>query len=325
MARLNIVEALNQALNQEMAIDPLLMILGEDVGREGGVFRVTDGLQKKFGVERVIDTPLAESGIVGTAIGLAISGMHPVVEIQFEGFVYPAFDQIVNHLARMRTRSRGRYSVKLVIRFPYSGGIHAPEHHSDSNEAIFVHTPGIKVVIPSSPYDAKGLLISAIRDPDPVIFMEPKRIYRAVKMEVPDEYYLVPIGKGKIVKEGKDCTVIGYGAMIKVILEAAEKLNEDGIDIEIVDLRTLSPLDKEIFISSVKKTKRCVIVHEAPRTCGIGSEISAILMEEAFLYLEAPVERVTGFDVVMPLAKGEHFYLPDTVRVVGAVKKTISF
>ena len=325
MAKLNMVEAINLALREEMERNSRVVILGEDVGKEGGVFRVTDGLQAKFGTDRVIDTPLAEAGIVGVALGMAVNGLIPIAEIQFEGFLYPCLDQINNHIARIRNRSRGRFACPLVIRTPYGGGIHAPEHHSDSPEAILAHMPGIKVVIPSTPYEAKGLLLSCIRDPDPVIFMEPKRIYRAIREEVPEGDYTLPLGKARMVQEGKDVTVIAWGAMVREVLSAGEQLKADKIDMEIIDLRTISPMDVEAIVSSVRKTGRCVIVHEAPKTCGVGAEIIALINEKAFLSLQAPVERVTGFDIPVPLPKSEHYYLINPKRIAMAVKKVINF
>ena len=325
MPKLNMVEALNLALREELERDGRVIIFGEDVGKEGGVFRVTDGLQKQFGAERVIDTPLAELAISATAVGMAVYGLRPVGEIQFEGFLYPCLDQINNHIGRMRTRSRGRFTCPLVIRTPYGGGIHAPEHHSDSPEAILAHIPGIKVVIPSTPYEAKGLLLSSIRDPDPVIFMEPKRIYRAIREEVPEGDYTIPLGKARLVQEGKDVTVIAYGAMLREALNAAEQLKGDKIDPEIIDLRTISPMDIETIIASIKKTGRGVVVHEAPKTCGLAAEIIALINEKAFLSLQAPIERVTGFDIPVPLMKTEHYNLPNPKRIVMAVKKVMSF
>ena len=318
------VQAINQALMQEMEKDKSVVILGEDVGKDGGVFRVTEGLWKKFGDDRVIDTPLAESAIVGASIGLALSGMKPVAEIQFDGFSYPAFDQLISHAGRIRTRSRGRFSCHIVLRFPYGGGVRALEHHSDSPESYFVHMPGIKVVIPSNPYDAKGLLISSIRDPDPVIFMEGKRIYRAIKQEVPEQSYTVPIGKANVVRQGKDLTIFSYGSMLHVALEAAEKAS-DKYSCEVVDLRTLSPLDIDAIVSSVRKTGRVVIVHEAPKTLGVAAEITALINDRELLYLEAPVQRVTGFDTVFPLPKLENHYLPDPNRVMKAIEKVMTF
>lgn len=325
MPKLNMVEAINLALREEMEKDSRIIVLGEDVGKEGGVFRVTDGLQERFGPDRVVDTPLAESGIVGTAFGLAVYGLLPIAEIQFEGFLYPCLDQINNHISRIRNRSRGRFTCPLVIRTPYGGGIHAPEHHSDSPEAILAHIPGIKVVIPSTPYEAKGLLLSAIRDPDPVIFMEPKRIYRAIREEVPEGDYTIPLGKARLVQEGKDVTVVAWGAMVREVLNAAEQLKGDKIEGEIIDLRTISPIDIDTIVTSIRKTGRGVIVHEAPKTCGLGAEIIALINEKALLSLQAPIERVTGFDIPVPLLKTEHYYLPNPKRIVMAVKKVINF
>jgi len=308
-----------------MERDNRVIIFGEDVGKEGGVFRVTDGLQQKFGIDRVIDTPLAELGIVGAAFGMALYGLRPIPEIQFEGFLYPCLDQINNHLGRIRNRSRGRFTCPLVIRVPYGGGIHAPEHHSDSPEAILAHIPGIKVVIPSTPYEAKGLLISSIRDPDPVVFMEPKRIYRAIREDVPEGDYTIPLGKARLVQEGTDVTLVAWGAMVREGLSAAEKLKADKISLEVIDLRTISPMDGDAIVTSIRKTGRGVIVHEAPKTCGLGAEIIALINEKALLSLQAPIERVTGFDVPVPLMKSEHYYLPNPERIVLAVKKVMNF
>jgi pyruvate/2-oxoglutarate/acetoin dehydrogenase E1 component len=326
MARLNMVEAIDQALSQELELDPTVVVLGEDVGRDGGVFRVTDGLVERFGEKRVIDTPLAESGIVGMAIGMAIAGYRPVAEIQFSGFAYPAYDQLVCHAARMRNRSRGQLTVPLVVRMPYGGGIRALEHHSESMEAVFAHVPGLKVVIPADPYEAKGLLASAVRDPDPVVFFEPARVYRAIKTEVPQEPYTLPLGKARLVREGGDVTVLAWGAHVRTVKEAAARLEAEGMaDVEVVDVRTLSPFDYETVIASVTKTGRAVLVHEAPRTCGFGAEISAQIMERAVLHLKSPVLRVTGFDTVPPLAKLEDYYQPDVDAVVEAVKSAVLF
>jgi len=325
MAKLNMVEAINLALREEMERDNRVVVMGEDVGREGGVFRVTDRLQEKFGPDRVVDTPLAESGIVGTALGMAIYGLLPIAEIQFDGFLYPCLDQITNHIGRMRNRSRGRFTCPLVIRVPYGGGIHAPEHHSESPEAILAHIPGIKVVIPSTPYEAKGLILSSIRDPNPVLFLEPKRIYRAIREEVPEGDYTIPLRKARIVQEGKDVTIIAWGAMVREALNAAEQLKTDKIDSEIMDLRTISPMDVEAIVNSIRKTGRGVIVHEAPKTCGLGAEIIALINEKALLSLQAPIERVTGFDIPFPLMKSEHYYLPNPKRIVMAVKKVMNF
>ena len=325
MSKLNMVEAINLALREEMERDKRVVVLGEDVGREGGVFRVTDGLQERFGDDRIVDTPLAESGIVGTAMGMALYGLRPIAEIQFDGFLYPCLDQITNHIGRIRNRSRGRFTCPLVIRVPYGGGIHAPEHHSESPEAILAHTPGIKVVIPSTPHEAKGLLLSSIRDPDPVIFLEPKRIYRAIREEVPEGEYTIPLSKARLVQEGRDVTVIAWGAMVREALNAAEQMKADKVDVEIIDLRTISPMDVEAVVNSIRKTGRGVIVHEAPKTCGLGAEIIALINEKAFLSLQAPIERVTGFDIPVPLLKSEHYYLPNPQRIVMAVKKVMSF
>ena len=324
MVQLNLVGAVRLALKQEMERDPDVVLLGEDIGTDGGVFRATDGLIKEFGENRVIDTPLSESGIVGVAIGLAVYGLKPVAEIQFEGFLYPALDQIISHAGRIRNRSRGRFHVPLVIRFPYGGGIRAPEHHSDSPEALLVHTPGVKVVMPSTPYDAKGLLTSAIRDPDPVLFMEPKRIYRAIVEDVPEDNYVVPLSEAKVVREGTDVTLVSWGAMMRLSREAAEKVKAT-VSVEVIDLRTLSPMDTATITKSVEKTGKAIVVHEAPKTAGLGAEIAATINETAFLSLEAPIERVTGFDVPFPQYKLENYYLPDTERIIKAIEKVAAF
>ncbi len=322
MANLTLVQAINLALIQEMEKDDRVLILGEDVGANGGVFRVTEGLYKRFGADRVVDTPLAESGIIGTAVGLAMAGLRPIAEIQFEGFMAPAYDQLCTHAARMRTRTRGAFTVPLVVRVPVGGGIHAPELHSDSPEAVYAHQPGIKVVMPASPYDAKGLLISAIRDPDPVIFFEPKRIYRAFREEVPEDEYTVPIGSARVVVEGDDVTVISWGA---TVIQCANAIEKSPHSVELIDLRTIDPLDTETIANSVRKTGRAVIVHEAPRNCGLGAEIAARIMEQAFLHLEAPVQRVTGFDTVMPYYKLELDYLPEEPRITQAIEETMAY
>jgi len=321
---LNMVEAINLALKQEMKKDKTVILLGEDIGKDGGVFRVTEGLLDIYGENRVIDTPLAESGIVGCSIGMAINGLKPVAEIQFEGFTYPAIDQIISHASRLRNRSRGRYTVPLVVRSPIGGGIKALEHHSESPESHYMHIPGIKVVVPSRPYNAKGLLISAIRDPDPVIFFEPKKIYRAFKEEVPEEEYTIPLGKAEILKEGEDVTLIGFGAWIKNCLEAAEELKNE-ISVEVLDLQTLSPLDVDAIIDSVKKTGRAVVVQEAQKTCGIASEITSLINEKAFLNMEAPVEILAGVDTITPMPKLEDYYFPNTKKIVKLVRKVNSF
>ncbi len=325
MARMTMVQALNLALRQEMEKDDSVIVLGEDVGRDGGVFRVTDGLIDRFGEERVVDTPLAESAIVGTSIGMAVYGLKPVAEIQFTGFDYIAFHQIENHASRLRRRSQGRYHVPLVVRAPYGGGVRALEHHSESKEAFWAHIPGLKMVIPSGPRNARALLVSAIRDPDPVIFYEPKAVYRAFREEVPEEEESIPIGKSRIVREGKHITMIAYGAMLHPALEAADLLkDEDGIEAEVIDLLTVSPLDDELFTQSVRKTGRALVVHEAPRSFGPGAEIVSRIMEKSFFYLEAPIKRVTGFDVNIPLPARESAYIPGVRRIVEAARETLS-
>ncbi|MFN8674219.1 MAG: alpha-ketoacid dehydrogenase subunit beta [Candidatus Sericytochromatia bacterium] len=324
MANITLLQAINQALKEEMRRDNRVIVLGEDVGKNGGVFRATEGLFDEFGDERALDTPLAESGIIGMSIGMALYGLRPVPEIQFMDFIYPAFEQIVSEAAKMRFRSGGQYSVPMVIRTPYGGGIKGGNYHSQSAETYFTHTPGLKVVIPSNPYDAKGLLISSIRDGDPVIFMEPKRLYRSMKGEVPDTDYTVPLGKAAITKEGKDVSVFAYGAMVPVCMEAAAKAKENNIDVEVIDLRTLVPLDIEAILNSVKKTGRAVVVYEAPKTSGFGGEISAIIAENVIEYLEAPILRVAGLDTPFPYTL-EHIYLPDPRRVFEAIEKTMKF
>ena len=322
---LTLVQAVRDGLHTELREDDDVVVMGQDVGKNGGVFRATEGLFDEFGGDRVIDTPLAESGIVGTAVGMAAMGMRPVPEIQFSGFMYPGFDQIVSHMARFRTRSRGRFTLPMTLRAPYGGGIRAPEHHSESKEAFYAHEAGLKVVIPSTPYDAKGLLAASIRDPDPVVFLEPKLIYRAFREEVPDEPYTVPIGEAATRREGDDVAVFTYGAMTRPTLEAAETLSEEGIECEVVDLRTVSPLDREAIVEAFEKTGRAVVVHEAPKTGGLGGEITAILQEEALLYQEAPVGRVTGFDVPYPLYALEDYYLPSAARVEEGILEAVEF
>jgi len=325
MAKMTMVQALNLALRQEMEKDDSVIVLGEDVGVDGGVFRVTDGLINQFGQDRVLDTPLAESGIVGMSIGMAVYGLKPVCEIQFSGFSYQNFHQIENHAARLRLRSRGRYHVPMVLRTPYGGGVRALEHHSESRETFWAHMPGIKMVIPSGPRNARALLVSAIRDPDPVIFYESKALYRAFREEVPEEEETVPIGKPLIAREGKDLTMISYGAMMRPTLEAAAGLKEkDGVEAEVIDLLTVSPLDDEIFVQSVLKTGRAVVIHEAPRSFGPGAEIVSRLMEKAFYYLEVPIERVTGYDIIIPLFSREKAYLPNAQRIIRAARKALS-
>ena len=319
------VQALNMALRQEMEKDDRVVVLGEDVGVDGGVFRITDGLIDQFGDNRSLDTPLAESAIVGMSIGMAIYGLRPVCEIQFSGFSYHNFHQIENHASRYRWRSQGRYHVPMVLRAPYSGGVRALEHHSESREVYYAHTPGIKMVIPSGPRNARSLLISAIRDPDPVIFFESKALYRAFREEVPENEETLPIGKSQIVRQGSDLTMISYGAMMRPTLEAASELEEnDGVQAEVIDLLTISPLDDETFVRSVKKTGRAIIVHEAPRSFGPGAEIAARLVEKAFFYLEAPISRVAGFDIIIPLFSREKSYIPNTQRIVREAKKILN-
>jgi pyruvate dehydrogenase E1 component beta subunit len=322
---MTIVQAINNALDIKLAEDKTVVVYGEDAGVEGGVFRVTEGLQQKHGVERVFDSPLAESAIVGTALGMALSGLRPVVELQFDGFTFPGFNQIVSHVARMNNRSRGLFKAPLVIRFPYGGGINALEHHSESPEALYAHIPGLKVVIPSTPHDAKGLMIAAIESEDPIIFMEPKRIYRAIKQEVNDGKFTIPIGKAKVLTEGTDVTVVAFGAMIRECQKALVMAKEAGISVELIDLRTIYPIDKETIVNSVKKTGRIVIVAEAPTSFSVGAELMAIVNEEAFLHLEAPPKRVMGFDTIVPLAKGEHFYMITPDRIFYEIERTVNF
>jgi 2-oxoisovalerate dehydrogenase E1 component beta subunit len=324
MPQLKLVEAINDALRVEMRRDPRVVVLGEDVGAFGGVFRATVGLQEEFGRDRCIDTPLAESGIVGTAIGMALYGMRPVPEIQFGDYVYPAFDQIVNELAKFRYRSGGEYPAPVVVRMPIGGGIKGGHYHSQSPEALFAHIPGLKVVCPSNPIDAKGLLASAIRGEDPVIFMEPKRHYQAPRADVPSGEYTIPLGEAKVVREGGQVTVIAWSAMVLTALEAAEKGEQRGLDLEVIDLRTLIPFDLDRILTSVKKTGRAVIVHEAPRTCGFGAELAATIQEKAILHLEAPILRVTGFDTPFPYTL-EHEYLPNADRILDAVEQVVKF
>ncbi len=324
MAVLTLAQALNQALAGALETHQEVVVLGEDVGRTGGVFRITDGLHARFGPERVVDTPVAESGIVGMAFGMAVGGMRPIVEIQFMGFSYPAFDQIANHVARIRNRSRHRFTAPMVIRIPYGGGIGAAEHHSESAETIYVHTPGLKVVVPSRPADAKGLLAAAVEDPDPVIFLEPIRLYRAVKEQVPDGWYTTRIGEAAVERSGDDVTLVSYGAMMRETRQAADVLAAKGVSVEVVDLRTLVPLDTERLLASVEKTGRLVVVHEAPRTLGFGAEVAALVAERALYSLQAPPRRVTGWDTVFPLKKSERYYLPSVERIVTAVEETLS-
>lgn len=324
MAKMTMVQAINLALEQEMKNDDSVVVLGEDVGVDGGVFRVTDGLIEKYGEERVIDTPLAESGIIGTAVGMGVYGLKPVAEIQFSGFTYLGFHHMESHAARMRWRSRGGFTVPMVLRAPYAGGVRALEHHSESRETYYAHTPGLKMVIPSGPRNARALLVSAIRDPDPVVYFEAKSIYRAFREEVPEEEETIPIGKAQVVREGKDLTMLSYGAMMRPTLKAADTLEEEGVSVEVIDLLTISPLDHETFAESVRKTGRAVIVHEAPRSFGPGAEIISRLVEKSFWYLEAPIKRVTGYDVIIPLFAYENAYLPGVDRVLKGAREVLS-
>jgi pyruvate/2-oxoglutarate/acetoin dehydrogenase E1 component len=323
VAVLNMAQAINQALDQALAADPTVMVLGEDVGRTGGVFRVTDGLQQRHGEARVVDTPVSESGIVGTAFGLAVGGMRPVAEMQFMGFSYPAYDQVVSHVARIRNRSRHRFTAPMVIRIPYGGGIGAAEHHSESTEAVYAHVPGLKVVVPSTPADAKGLLLAAIDDPDPVIFLEPIRLYRAIKEEVAADAHRVPIGVASVAREGADITLVAWGAMMREGMEAASRMAGEGVDVEVIDLRSLVPMDVGLVIDSARKTGRVVIVHEAPRTGGLAGELIALIQESALYSLQAPMVRVTGWDTVFPLKRSEHLYLPSVGRIAAGVRRAM--
>lgn len=326
MPSINMAKAINLALFEAMDRDPSVVVMGEDVGPDEGVFRITEGLHKKFGDKRVIDTPLAESGIVGSAIGMAIYGLKPVCEIQFSGFDYYAFHQLECHASRFRNRTRGRVNVPLVMRAPYGGGIRALEHHSESREAIYAHTPGLKVVIPSGPRNARALLHSAIQDPDPVIYYEPKALYRLFKEEVPEKMETLPIGQAQVVQKGSELTIVSYGASLRACLEAAEMLQEeDGVKPEIIDLLTVSPLDATLVVESVKNTGRVMVVHEGPRTCGLGAEVVARINEAALLYLEAPIKRVTGFDTPIPYFSKERFYIPDADRILNAAREVLSF
>ena len=324
MSTLTLIQAINDGLRTAMRRDPTVLVFGEDVGLKGGVFLATENLQKEFGPERCFDTPLSEDGIVGTAIGMAMNGLRPVAEIQFQDFIYPAFDQIVSEAAKLRYRSGGQYTAPMVIRTPYGGGIRGGLYHSQSSEAYFCHTPGLKVVVPSTPYDAKGLLLSSINDPDPVLFLEPKALYRTVKSEVPEEYYTVELSSLRNVRSGKDVVVFCYGAMVPIAARAAELAAEKEIDVRVVDLRTLLPLDEEGVLDHAKSVGRVVVLHEAPRFCGFGAEISAIIAERAIEYMEAPIVRVTGFDTPFPNTL-EHQYLPDHRRVLDAIEKVHSF
>ncbi|WP_017378730.1 alpha-ketoacid dehydrogenase subunit beta [Paenisporosarcina sp. TG-14] len=323
--QMTMIQAINDGMRIMLEEDDRTIILGEDIGKNGGVFRATEGLQEKFGDDRVVDTPLSEAGIIGTSIGLAVNGFRPVVEIQFLGFIYPAYEQIMTHVSRIRTRSMSHFTVPMVIRAPYGAGIRAPEIHSDSTEILFTHMPGIKVVCPSSPYDAKGLLIAAMEDPDPVLVLETMRNYRSKREEVPVGKYTVEIGKGKIVREGTDVTLIAWGAMVTIAEKAAEQAGQQGISCEIIDLRTLYPIDRDILSQSVQKTTRAVIVHEAHNTGGLGNDIISIINDTSFLYLRAPIERVTGFDVPVPFFSLEEHYLPTPARVLKGIEKVVHF
>lgn len=323
MSERTLAQALNDALDIALRTDHRVVLLGEDIGRTGGVFRITDGLREKYGADRVYDTPVAESGIVGAAFGMAVAGMRPVAEMQFMGFSYPAYDQIINHVSRIRNRSNHRFTAPMVIRIPYGGGIGAAEHHSESTEAIYAHIPGLKVVVPSTPRDAKGLLLSAIEDPDPVVFLEPIRLYRSVKEDIPEIYYRVDIGPVRVERPGDDLTLISWGAMMKETRQAAVALQEEGVSVEVLDLRTLSPLDRDAIAESVAKTGRAVVIHEAPRTAGFGAEVVATIQERCLYELEAPVQRVTGWDTVFPLKRSEAHYLPSVERIRESARRTL--
>jgi pyruvate dehydrogenase E1 component beta subunit len=323
MSQRTLAQAINDALDIALGSDSRVVLLGEDIGRTGGVFRITDGLRDRHGADRVSDTPVAESGIVGAALGMAIAGLRPVAEMQFMGFSYPAYDQIISHVARIRNRSNHRFTAPMVIRMPYGGGIGAAEHHSESTEAIYAHIPGLKVVVPSTPRDAKGLLLAAIEDPDPVVFLEPIRLYRSVKEDIPDIYYRVDIGPVRVERQGDDLTLISWGAMMKETRQAAVALQEERVSAEVLDLRTLTPLDRDAIAASVSKTGRAVVVHEAPRTAGFGAEVVATIQEQCLYDLLAPVQRVTGWDTVFPLRRGESHYLPSVEGIREAAMKTM--
>jgi len=326
MTQRTLIQAVNDGLRAALDADPRVLLLGEDIGQNGGVFRATEGLLEQFGGNRVVDTPLSEAGIIGTAVGLAANGLIPIPEIQFMGFIYPGFEQLVAHVARLRMRSRGRYTVPMVVRVPYGGRIRAPELHSDSTETYFAHTPGLTVVTPSNPYDAKGLLLAAVASPDPVIYLEPMHIYRAFREEVPDEDYTVPLGKAQVVKQGAQVTIITWGAMVRDVLQTISQVEaERGITVEVIDLRTLSPIDEETIFASVNKTGRAVIVHEAVRNLGLGAELAARISEACVLQLEAPVARVGGFDVPPPLFQLEDWHAPTAARIVHGIEKVMTF
>lgn len=322
MTERTVAQALNSALDLALESEDVVL-MGEDVGTTGGVFRISEGLQEKYGADRVIDTPVAESGIIGAAFGMAVAGLRPIAEMQFMGFSYPAVDQIINHVSRIRNRSRHRFTAPLVIRIPYGAGIGAAEHHSESAEAMYVHIPGLKVVVPASPYDAKGLLLAAVQDPDPVIFLEPIRIYRALREEVPDEAYVVPIGEASVERRGTDVSLIAYGAMLRETRRAADALEAEGVSVEVVDVRSLSPFDADTVVGSVAATGRAVVIHEAHRTAGFGAEIAAQIQERVLYSLLAPVQRVTGWDIMVPLRRAEHHYVPSVDRIVAAAHRTL--
>jgi pyruvate dehydrogenase E1 component beta subunit len=325
MAEMTLLQAINAALFEQMRKDPTVVVFGEDAGFEGGVFRVTKGLQQEFGGDRVFDTPISEAGIMGSAIGMAINGLKPIAEMQFEGFMFNGFNQIAVHMGRMRNRSRGKYGVPMVLRMPWGGGIRALEHHSEAVESFIAHIPGIKIVIPSTPYDAKGLMAAAIQDPDPVVFFEPKKIYRAFKQEVPETEYIVPIGKARVVEQGKDITVVAWGSMVREVQTAIKSLEKDNISVELIDLRTIVPMDTETIVNSVKKTGRLLVVHEAVRTLGFATEIITRVIEKAFLNLEAPPTRLTGFDIAVPLPRGEHHHMVDPKRIAFEIKQLVNY
>ena len=325
MPTITIANALNLALAYELTHDPDVLLMGEDIGLNGGVFRITEGLQEKFGKNRVVDSPLAETMLAGMAVGMVTQGLKPIIEFQFMGFIYPGLDHILSHASRMRNRTRSRLTCPIVFRAPYGGGIHAPEHHSESTEALFAHIPGLRVVIPSSPARAYGLLLAAIRDPDPVIFLEPKRIYRLQKQTIEDDGKALPLDRAFVIREGKDVTLISWGAMIHETLQAASALEQSGIQAEVIDLATIKPIDMNTLLDSIEKTQRCVIVHEAAKTCGVGAEIAAQLCEYAFDSLAAPIQRVAGFDTIMPYAKLENAYLPSVKRIIDAVNLTLEY
>lgn len=325
MSGITLVEAVNQALHYEMGVDRDVILFGEDVAQNGGVFRATVGLLEAYGTERVLDTPLAENMIAGMAVGMALQGLKPIAEFQFMGFIYPAIDQIINHASRYRNRTRGQMTCPIVYRAPYGGGIHAPEHHSESFEALFAHIPGLRVVIPSSPQRAYGLLLAAIRNPDPVMFFEPKRIYRSVKQDVPNDGKALPLDRCFILKEGSDVTLVTWGAMIKETLTAAQQLAQQGISAEVIDVATIKPLDIDTILASVEKTGKLVIIHEAARNCGVGAEIAAQLAEKGLLFLTAPIQRVTGYDTVMPHYKLENYYIPSVKRIITHVNQVMEF